>query len=64
SPPEASDNSYKEFFCETSGNQIFFDVPIGVSPPNSPKPPPRNESQGLPNPIGHNKQVDPGADSE
>ncbi|KAI3830686.1 hypothetical protein MKX03_005432 [Papaver bracteatum] len=49
--------------CKTSGNQIFFDVEIGVSPPNSPTAPPRNEPKGLPKSISP-KQVDPGSDSK
>ncbi|KAI3887115.1 hypothetical protein MKX03_008055 [Papaver bracteatum] len=48
---------------KTSGNQIFFDVQIGVSPPNSPKQPPPNESKGLPNLVSP-KQIEPGTHSK
>ncbi|KAI3966101.1 hypothetical protein MKW92_044679 [Papaver armeniacum] len=49
--------------CKTSGNQITCDVQIGVSPPNSPKQPPTNESKGFPNTISP-EQVDPGSHSK
>ncbi|KAI3861936.1 hypothetical protein MKX03_004444 [Papaver bracteatum] len=49
--------------CKTNGDQITCDVQIRVSPPSSPKQPPRNESNGLPDPISP-KQVDPGSHSK
>ncbi|KAI3861930.1 hypothetical protein MKX03_004438, partial [Papaver bracteatum] len=45
--------------CKTSRDQITCDVPIGVSSCNGPKQSPRNESNGLPDPISP-KQVEPG----
>lgn len=47
--------------CKTSGDQITCDVHIGVSPPNSPKQPPINESKELPNLISPQQSVDPGS---